>query len=229
MATVPFGGRFSRIGRSTRNFARRGRMAGPVNKGGIFQVAPNGRTSRVSNSYAARYGQGRTNRAIGRGRTGLGRIRNRVAPGFSALRVEGASRTEAAFRVARGRVQATKMRVAARQAIFRRNLGVKTNTGGFAKIAGRSVFAGAVAGGATYGIFRTTAAINRRNNPRAARIHKQNKAKAKARRQQRRMTKRGTVKTKSQLNNGRQGKKPSWARRHIRVRRDAKGRFAGSY
>lgn len=35
--------------------------------------------------------------------------------------------------------------------------------------------------------------------------------------------------SKSQLKNGKQGKKPSWARRHIRVRRDAKGRFAGSY
>lgn len=44
-----------------------------------------------------------------------------------------------------------------------------------------------------------------------------------------RPTRKNNVKTKSQLNNGKNQKKPSFARRHIRVRRDGKGRFAGSY
>lgn len=69
-----------------------------------------------------------------------------------------------------------------------------------------------------------------KKNPKAKAKYKATKQKAKARRAaNRRHNRRYMRKTSKQLNNGRNQKKPSWARRHIRVRRDAKGRFAGSY
>jgi len=110
----------------------------------------------------------------------------------------------------------------------------------------KAAFAGAVTLGVTTGSLQLHAKYKRSKNPRMKKIHIKNKAKHKAARAKYvKNTTRGQragrfgrnmriafgpkQKTKSQLNNGRNQKKPSFARRHIRVRRDSKGQFAGSY
>jgi len=84
--------------------------------------------------------------------------------------------------------------------------------GGF----GRTALIGATAGGVSGLAYKQ---VMKRNN-----VTPRKQAKA------RRLSKKSNKPaSKSQLKNGKQGKKPSFARRHIRVRRDGKGRFAGSY